>query len=89
MLEDGLTIHDAFLTAGLRSRKMKMTYVEDTDTALMKFSAHSARETREINENVYLDLDGNGNLVGMTIERAKAQANIRELLFQHVPAGSV
>ena len=68
---------------------MKIKYFEDTDTALMEFSDQSAHETREINENIYIDLDRNGNLVGMTIERARTQANIHELLFQQMPTGSV
>ncbi|MCY3956650.1 MAG: DUF2283 domain-containing protein [Nitrospira sp.] len=68
---------------------MKIKYFEDTDTALIEFSDQSTHETREINENIYIDLDRNGNLVGMTIEHAKIQANISELLFQQMPAGSV
>ena len=68
---------------------MKIKYFEDTDTALIEFSDQSAHETREINENIYIDLDRNGNLVGMTIEHAKTQANISELLFQQMPTGSV
>ena len=68
---------------------MKIKYFEDTDTALIEFSDQSAHETREINEHIYIDLDRNGNLVGMTIEHAKTQANISELLFQQMPAGSV
>ena len=38
-------------------------------------------ETREISENLYIDLDEKGNLVSMTIEHAKKQANISELIF--------
>ena len=68
---------------------MKNKYFEDTDTALIEFSDQSAQETREINENIYIDLDSKGNLVGMTIEHAKTQANIGELLFQQMTAGSV
>ncbi|MXX11509.1 MAG: DUF2283 domain-containing protein, partial [Nitrospira sp. SB0667_bin_9] len=40
-----------------------------------------------INENIYIELDKTGNLVGMTIEHAKTQANISELLFQQMTAG--
>lgn len=68
---------------------MKIKYFEDMDTALIEFSDQSAHETRDINENIYIDLDSNGNLVGMTIEYAKTQANIRELLFQQRPTGQV
>ena len=66
---------------------MKIKYFEDTDTVLIEFSDQSVHETREINENIYIDLDRHGNLVGMTIEHAKIQANMNELLFQQMSAG--
>ena len=55
---------------------MKIRYFADTDTALIEFSNESIVETKEISENLYIDLDGNGNLVSMTIEHAKERANI-------------
>ena len=67
---------------------MKIKYFEDTDTALIEFSEQSVHETKEINENIYIDIAANGSLVGMTIEHARTQANIDELLFQQMPAGS-
>ena len=63
---------------------MKIKYFEDTDTALLEFSDHPVFETKEINENIYLDLDEDGNLVGMTIEHALSQANINEVSFQQI-----
>ena len=38
-------------------------------------------ETKEISENLYIDLDGKGNLVSMTIEHAKEKANISEVSY--------
>lgn len=63
---------------------MKIKYFEDTDTALLEFSEHPVFETKEINENIYLDLDKDGNLIGMTIEHAMSQANINEVSFQQI-----
>lgn len=63
---------------------MKIKYFEDTDTALLEFSDHPVFETKEINENIYLDLDEDGNLIGMTIEHAMSQANINEVSFQQI-----
>lgn len=60
---------------------MKIRYFSDTDTALIEFSDAPVVETREITENLYIELDKNGNLVSMTIEHAKKQANISELTF--------
>ena len=65
---------------------MKVRYFSDTDTALVEFVNRKIFETREINENIYVDLDEEGNLVSMTIEHAKANAGLREFSFQEVTA---
>ena len=65
---------------------MKVRYFSDTDTALVDFVDKKIFETREINENIYVDLDEEGNLVSMTIEHAKANAGLREFSFQEVTA---
>ena len=63
---------------------MKIKYFEDTDTAYMEFSDHAVVETQEINENLYIDLDEQGNLVSLTIEHASSQADMQELAFQRI-----
>ncbi len=63
---------------------MKVRYFPDTDTAYLEFSQNEPAETREINESIYLELDNNGNLVGMTIEHAQEQANISEISFKQM-----
>jgi len=60
---------------------MKIRYFADTDTALIDFSAALVVETKEISENLYIDLDEKGNLVSMTIEHAKEKANISEVSY--------
>ena len=60
---------------------MKIRYYSDTDTALIEFSEAPVVETKEITENLYIDLDKKGKLVSMTIEHAKEQANISEVSF--------
>ncbi|MDE2800533.1 MAG: DUF2283 domain-containing protein [Gemmatimonadota bacterium] len=65
---------------------MKVRYFSDTDTALVEFVNRKIFETREINENIYVDLDEEGNLVSMTIEHAKANAGLREFSYQEVTA---
>lgn len=51
---------------------MKVKYFNDTDTALIEFADREIYETREISENIYIDLDAEGNMVSMTIEHAKS-----------------
>jgi uncharacterized protein YuzE len=63
---------------------MKVKYFSDTDTALVEFPDKEVHETKEINENIYIDLDKDGSLVSMTIEHAKEQANLSELLYQQI-----
>ena len=65
---------------------MKVRYFSDTDTALVEFVNRKIFETREINENIYVDLDEEGNLVSMTIEHTKANAGLREFSYQEVTA---
>jgi uncharacterized protein YuzE len=60
---------------------MKIRYFADTDTALIEFSNQSIAETKEISENLYIDLDEKGNLVSMTIEHAKDKASISEISY--------
>lgn len=67
---------------------MKIKYFTDTDTALMEFSANEVAQTKEINENIYVDLDADGNLVNMTIEHASSQANISEVAYQQMKSKS-
>ncbi len=55
---------------------MNIKYFRDTDTALLEFSNTAVEETREIGENVYIDLDKHGNLVSMTIEHARQSASL-------------
>ena len=62
-------------------RKMKIRYFTDTDTALIEFTNVAVVETKEISENLYIDLDEKGNLVSMTIEHAREKAGISEVSF--------
>ena len=55
---------------------MTIKYFRDTDTALLEFSDRPIDETREISENIYVDLDKDGNLVSMTIEHAEQAASL-------------
>jgi len=50
----------------------------------LEFSNRVPAETREITEKIYIELDEEGNLVGMTIEHANTQANMNEISFQQV-----
>ncbi len=63
---------------------MKVKYFSDTDTALIEFTDNAVAETREISENIYVDLDQRGNLVSMTIEHARTNAQLPAFSYQEV-----
>jgi uncharacterized protein YuzE len=65
---------------------MRIKYFADTDTALVEFSTTPSVETRELNENIYLDLDEHGRVVSLTIEHARQAAGMEEFSYQLIPA---
>ena len=63
---------------------MKVKYFHDTGTALIEFSTHEVVETKEINENIYIDLDSTGNIVSITVEHANLQSNLPNLYYEQI-----
>jgi len=63
---------------------MRVKYFSDTDTALVEFTDREVAETKEIGENIYVDLDNSGNLVSMTIEHARKNARLQEFSYQEI-----
>lgn len=63
---------------------MKVRYFSDTDTAHVEFTDNTVIETKEISENIYIDIDGKGNIVSMTIEHAKDNAGLWEFSYQEM-----
>ena len=68
---------------------MKVKYFSDTDTAHIEFIERGVHETKEISENIYIDIDEKGNIVSMTIEHAKANAGLREFSYQEMSRQAV
>jgi uncharacterized protein YuzE len=63
---------------------MEIRYFNETDTLTINFSNKDIVETRDINENVLIELDKDGGIVSITIEHAKEQADVKKLLYQQV-----
>ena len=63
---------------------MKVKYFSDTDTAHVEFTEKDIYETKEISENIYIDIDEKGNIVSMTIEHAKVNADLWEFSYQEM-----
>jgi uncharacterized protein YuzE len=65
---------------------MTITYFKDTDTLLVTFNANKVEETRDLSENVIVDLDADNNIVSMTVEHATETATISNFAFNQVEA---
>ena len=65
---------------------MEIKYFSDTDTLLIDFSSDEIVETKDINENILVELDRDGALVSMTIEHAKQRIDVESFSYQRVPS---
>ena len=66
---------------------MNIKYFSDTDTALLEFADGDVYVTKEINKNIYIDLDEDGKLINMTIEHAIELAAIKEFSYKEIEKG--
>lgn len=65
---------------------MRITYFQDTDTLYIEFRAGEVAETRDLDENTLLDLDGDGNICAITVEHATERADFPHFSFEQVAA---
>jgi uncharacterized protein YuzE len=49
---------------------MKIQYFQDTDTLYIEFKPVEVVETRDLDENMLLDLGRDGKIAGITVEHA-------------------
>ena len=63
---------------------MKVRYYKDTDTLHIEFRDVPVQETRDLDENTLLDLDGSGNISAITVEHASERAGLPELSFEQL-----
>ena len=61
---------------------MKAKYFPDTDTLIVNLSEQPIVETRDLNENLLVEMSRNGRVVSMTIEHATQQTNVREFSYE-------
>jgi uncharacterized protein YuzE len=63
---------------------MKVKYFQDTDTLYIEFKAGSVVETKDLDENIQLDVDGQGKICALTIEHARDRADLQHFSFEQV-----
>ncbi|WP_247215793.1 DUF2283 domain-containing protein [Synechococcus sp. C9] len=68
---------------------MKIKYFEDTDTVLFEFNSVTPTETRELSEDIYLDLDDAGHIVSITVEHASLRSDFAEVSFLRIKSGTL
>ena len=61
---------------------MKIKYFEHTDTALLELGKGKPVYTRELSEDIYLDVDAEGHLVSITVERASQRGDLSKFRFK-------
>ena len=65
---------------------MKVKYFQDTDTLYIEFKAGGVVETKDLDENIQLDVDGQGKICALTIEHARDRADLQHFSFEQVGA---
>ncbi len=65
---------------------MQIKYFPDTDTLLIDFADREIVETKNVNENILVEFDSDGELVSTTIEHAKDQMDVNSVSFRRVDA---
>ena len=50
---------------------MKVKYLQDTDTVYIEFRSGRIVDTKDLDENTQLDVDAEGRICALTIERAR------------------
>jgi uncharacterized protein YuzE len=65
---------------------MKVRYFADTDTLLIEFREALVSETRDLDENTFLDVDAQGNICSITVEHASQRAGAPHFSYEEVAA---
>ncbi len=61
---------------------MRIQYFADTDTLHIEFRKVEVSETRDLDENTLLDLDGQGQICAITVEHAKERADLPKFSYE-------
>ncbi|HEU4530961.1 MAG TPA: DUF2283 domain-containing protein [Steroidobacteraceae bacterium] len=65
---------------------MKVQYFPDTDTLYIELREVPVAETRDLDEDTLLEMDGEGKVCAITIEHASERAGIPQFSYEEVAA---
>jgi uncharacterized protein YuzE len=65
---------------------MKVKYFADTDTLYIEFRDISITQSKDLDENTFLDLDETGNVCAITFEHASARTDVQQVILEGIAA---
>ena len=65
---------------------MKLHYYPDTDSLYIDLNAKPGVDSREVANGVVIDLDAEGNVVGIDIESASTRLDLKTIETEALPA---
>jgi uncharacterized protein YuzE len=65
---------------------MKVQYFTVTDTLYIEFRAGTIVESRDLDEDTVIDVDGDGQICAITMEHAKSHTDIPRFSFEEIAA---
>ena len=68
---------------------MKLHYYPETDSLYIDLNARPSVDSREVADGFVIDLDEDGNIVGIDIERASQKLDLKTIETEALPTGSV
>lgn len=64
---------------------MKLHYYKETDSLYIEFNSNPNSDSKEISNDVVLDLDNLGNIVGLDIQNASKKLDLNTLETTALP----
>jgi uncharacterized protein YuzE len=64
---------------------MKLNYYEETDSLYIDLSSKNSVESKAVSEDIVLDYDAEGNLVGIDIDNASTKLDLKEIDINKLP----
>ncbi len=68
---------------------MKLHYYPETDSLYIDLNARPGSDSREVADGVVVDLDADGNIVGIDIQCASRRLDLKTLETQALPTLTV
>ena len=59
---------------------MKLSYYPETDSLYIELSDKSSIDSQEISDGIVVDIDSEGNIVGIDVDNASKKLNLSELV---------